>query len=86
MKETYLSPEMIDGLQKMFGNEEQYTEYLKTLWGLRHIVASALEKNGDINNMSKIFGLTNQLINAIDDGSVSIRNGQVHVDKRYKFR
>lgn len=86
MKETYLSQEMIEGLKMMFADEERYREYLKTLWGLREVVRQMLEKHGDINHVSKIFDLTNQLINAIDDGSVSIRHGQVYVDKRYKFR
>lgn len=86
MKETYLSNEMMEGLAKVFSDEEKYTEHLKTLWTLRHVVGEILEKNGDENKAHKIFDLTNQLINAIDDGSVSIRHGQVHVDKRYKFR
>ncbi len=86
MKETYLTNEMIEGLAKVFVNEEKYTEHLKTLWALRHVVVEMIEKNGDTGNLFKIFDLTNQLINAIDDGSVSIRNGQVHVNKRYKFR
>ena len=86
MKETYLTNEMLEGLAKVFADEEKYTEHLKTLWGLRKVVGQILEKHGDINHVSKIFDLTNQLINAIDDGSVSIRHGQVYVDKRYKFR
>lgn len=86
MIETYLSQEMIEGLQMVFADEERYREHLKTLWVLREVVGQMLEKHGDINHVSKIFDLTNQLISAIDDGSVSIRHGQVYVDKRYKFR
>lgn len=86
MKETYLSQEMIEGLKMVFSDEEKYREHLKTLWGLREVVGQMLEKHGDINHVSKIFDLTNQLISAIDDGSVSFRHGQVYVDKRYKFR
>lgn len=83
---TYLSQEMIESLKIVFSDEKKYTEHLKTLWGLRNVAGQMLEKHGDINHVSKIFDLTNQLINAIDDGSVSIRHGQVYVDKRYKFR
>ena len=86
MGKTYLSREMLEGLAMVFVDEEKYTEHLKTLWGLREIVGQMLAKHGDLNHVSKIFDLTNELINAIDDGSVSIRHGQVHVDKRNKFR
>lgn len=85
-KETYLTPNQADRLVGVFADEEQYTEHLKTLWVLRRLVYNKIdvgvtEEEIKANPLYKIFDLTNQIIGAIDDGSVYISNGQVGVDK-----
>jgi len=88
--ETYLNKEQLENLAEVFANEEQFTEYLKTLWALRSLLHNKIEAespNASADHpLYRIFDLTNKVINAIDDGTVSIVNGEVRVDKSYKFR
>ena len=85
-KRTYLNQEQIKDLANVFPNEEIYREHLKTLWALRESVSILMEKEEGNPNVFRIFDLTNKIINAIDDGSVSIVNGEIQVDLRNKFR
>ncbi len=86
--ETYLTNKQIERLAEVFADEEQFTEHLKTLWALRRTICIKLETECpdtyESHPLYKIFDLTNKLINAIDDGTVSIINGEVQVDKRFK--
>ena len=88
--ETYLNQEQLENLAEVFANEEQFTEHLKTLWALRSLLYNKIEAerpNASADSpLYRIFDLTNKVINAIDDGTVSIVNGEVRVDKSYKFR
>lgn len=88
--ETYLDKEQLANLASVFANEEQFTEHLKTLWALRRLLYNKIEAespNASADSpLYRIFDLTNKVINAIDDGTVSIVNGEVRVDKSYKFR
>lgn len=83
---TYLNKEQVKKLAEVFANEEQYTEYLETLWALRRVVYTKIEMGqiDETHPQFKVFDLTNRVINAIDDGSVSIVNGMVIVDKKHK--
>ena len=88
--ETYLNLKKLERLAEVFANEEQFTEHLKTLWVLRRVVGEKIEMEMGLdidkaNPLYKIFDLTNKLINAIDDGTVSIVNGEVQVDKTCKM-
>ncbi len=83
---TYLNKEQITRLANEFGDKEQYTEHLKTLWSLREAVSDKLGINRGVpkdvimaDPLFKVFNLTNRLINALDDGSISIVNGKVQV-------
>ncbi len=88
--ETYLNKEQIDNLAKVFANEEQYTEHLATLWALRRLVRIKLETECldtyEAHPLYRIFDLTNKVIGAIDDGTVSIVNGEISIDKSCKWR
>ena len=88
--ETYLNKEQLDNLAEVFANEEQFTEHLKTLWALRSLLYNKIEAespNASADHpLYRIFDLTNKMINAIDDGTVSIVNGEIRVDKSYKWR
>ena len=88
--ETYLNKEQLEKLAEVFANEEQFTEHLKTLWALRSLLYNKIEAERPNtfadHPLYRIFDLTNKVINAIDDGTVSIVNGEVRVDKSYKFR
>ena len=83
---TYLNKEQVKKLAEVFANEEQYIEYLKTLWALRRVVYTKIEMGqiDETHQQFKVFDLANRVINAIDDGSVSIVNGMVIVDKKHK--
>lgn len=84
--DTYLNKEQVKKLAEVFANEEQYTEYLATLWALRRVVYTKIEMGyiDESHPQFKVFDFTNRVINAIDDGSISIVNGMVNVDKRNK--
>jgi hypothetical protein len=88
--ETYLNKEQLDNLAEVFANEEQFTEHLKTLWALRELLYNKIETEcpdtfAD-HPLYRIFDLTNKVIGAIDDGTVSIVNGEIRVDKSCKWR
>lgn len=87
--ETYLNKEQIDNLAEVFANEEQFTEHLKTLWALRRLLYNKLKTECpdtcEAHPLYRIFDLANKVINAIDDGTVSIVNGEVLVNKMYKM-
>ncbi len=84
MSTTYLNKEQQERLAGVFGNKEQYTEHLKTLWALRRAVQEKLDipYNSRVDKESplfKLFSFTNELIGAVGDGSVYIVNGEVKV-------
>ena len=88
--DTYLNKEQLDNLAEVFANEEQFAEHLKTLWALRSLLYNKIEAespNASADHpLYRIFDLTNKMINAIDDGTISIVNGRIRVDKNYKWR
>ena len=85
---TYLNINQIERLAEVFANEELFTEHLKTLWALRRTLHDKLGlDNGydETQPLFKLYNLTNELIGAIDDGTISIINGEVQVDKMFKI-
>ena len=87
--ETYLNKNQIERLAEVFADEEQFTEHLATLWALRRLLCNKLETECpdtfETHPLYRIFDLANKLINAIDNGTISIVNGEVLIDKRYKI-
>lgn len=86
MKKTYLTQDQIERLAHIFANKEQYTLHLKTLWALRRsITVSMGYPFQEIDKTSPLFNilvLTNEMIGAIDDGSICIGNDVVVVNNR----
>ena len=85
---TYLSNKQIERLANIFADEKRYTEHLATLWALRESLSIKMGYpyvENTTHPLFNLFDLTNELIGAIDNGTISISNGQIRLDRKYKI-
>ena len=79
MNNTFLEQDNIERLMFMFNNEQNYSKYMKILWGLRELLIINLglgSRDVDVlNPQYQIYEMINILIDALlrDDVRISIR-------------